>query len=75
MEEYLDVLNENDLCLFIASLYYRERNARLFYKYPSDLTLPIPMSSSNGNKEFMCPNRALSISSSSKNKDLAWKFI
>ncbi len=75
MEEAWASLDENDLCVFVASLYQKERNSRLFYEHPSNLTLPIPLSSTNGDKEFMSPDRVLSISSSSKNKDLAWKFI
>ena len=75
MEESQASLDENDLCLFVASFYYQERNAKLFYEHPSNLTLPIPLSSTNGDKEFMSPDKVLSISSSSKNKDLAWKFI
>ena len=75
MEECADTLGENDLCLFVSNHYQLERNAKLFYEHPSNLTLPIPLSASNGDKEFYSPDRILSISSSSRNKDLAWSFI
>lgn len=68
-------VDENELCVFLSSNYNDERNARLFYEHPSNLTPPIPMSASNGDKEFYTPDKAFSILSASKNKDLAWKFI
>jgi ABC-type glycerol-3-phosphate transport system substrate-binding protein len=74
-EDYWDRTDENDLCLIVASFYHMERNAKLFYEHPSNLTIPIPLSASNGDKEFTCPDKDLAISSSSKNKNLAWKFI
>ena len=75
MEGYGATVDENDLCLFIASFYQKEGNAKLFYDHLSKLSLPIPLSSTNGDKEFMSPDMVLSISSSSSKKDLAWKFI
>jgi multiple sugar transport system substrate-binding protein len=74
-EDYLDRADENDLCLIVSSWYQQERNASLFYEHPSNLTVPIPMSASNGDISFHCPDKILAISSSSKNKELAWKFI
>jgi len=76
MEECADTVGENDLCLFVSSNNYQlDRNTSLFYEEPLGLTLPIPMSSTNGDKEFICPDKVFSISSTSKNKDLAWMFI
>ena len=74
-QDYSDRPGENDLCLITGSFYYKERNAEVFYKHPSNLTTPIPLSASNGDKLFYTPDKTLGVLSSSKNKDLAWKFI
>ena len=73
-QDYWDRTDENDLCLIVTSYYNEERNAKLFYEHPSNLTVPIPMSASNGDKHFHW-DKSLSILSTSKNKELAWKFI
>jgi multiple sugar transport system substrate-binding protein len=65
---------ENDLCFFAGSFYQEEKTAKLFYDSPN-LTLPIPLTATNGDKGFMENDMTLGIISSSKNKDLAWKFI
>lgn len=74
-QDYIERLEENTLGLVVVSMYHDERNAKTFIEHPSYLTTPIPMSASNGVISFFQPDRTLGISSSSKNKDLAWKFI
>lgn len=74
-EDCWDSPGENDLCLILVSSYYKERNAKLFNEHPSNLTVPVPLSASNGDGHFYSPDKMLGISSASKNKELAWKFI
>lgn len=66
--------DENDLCFFAGSFYQEKRVARFFYDSP-ELTIPIPMSATNGDKSIIDQNMLLGIVSTSKNKELAWKFI
>ncbi len=72
--DYWDRAEENDLCLLIASDYTNKENVKVFYEHPSNLTSPIPLSVSNGDYYYL-PYKALAIPSTSKNKELAWKFI
>lgn len=74
-QDYSGRLDENILSLVVVSMYHDERNAKTFIEHPSNLTIPIPMSASNGVISFFQPDRTLGISSTSKNKELAWKFI
>lgn len=74
MDERFGGPDENDLCYFVGSFYQDKRIARFFYDSPN-LTLPIPMSATNGDKGIINLDMLLGIISNSKNKDLAWKFI
>jgi multiple sugar transport system substrate-binding protein len=74
MDESFGGPDENDLCFFVGSFYHDKELAGFFYNSPN-LTLPIPLSASNGDKGMIDSNNLLGIISSSKNKDLAWKFI
>jgi ABC-type glycerol-3-phosphate transport system substrate-binding protein len=71
----MDVMTaENDLCNFVFSSYQDKGNAAVFYDKPN-MTMPIPISATNGEKSFFGYGDAFGILSGSKNKDLAWKFI
>lgn len=74
MRDIDGIADINDLCTFILSSYQDKRNAMTFYDSP-DMTIPIPVSATNGDKGYIGQAPLFGILSTSKNKDLAWKFI
>jgi hypothetical protein len=61
-QDYLDRPGDNDLCLINGAFYYKGTNAGVFYNHPSNLTTPILLSASNGDKPFFTPDKVLGIS-------------